>query len=65
MIQDPVKSLIRFEIPAIISLCGLLFAFQVLGHPLWAIPAMTLFSLAGIALFYALHSEAEHPISKT
>lgn len=67
MIQDPVKSLIRFEIPAIISLCGLLFvaAVQELGHPLWAIPAMTLFSLAGIALFYALHSEAEHPILET
>ena len=66
MIPDPVKTLIQFEIPAIISVCGLLFvaAIQKLGHPLWAIPAMTLFSVAGMALFYALHSEAEHPISK-
>jgi hypothetical protein len=66
MTPDPEKTLIRFEIPAIISGCGLLFvaAFQKLGHPLWAIPAMTLFSLAGMTLFYALHAEAEHPISK-
>lgn len=66
MIPDPVKTLIQFEIPAIISVCGLLFvaAFVILGHPLWAIPAMTLFSVAGIALFYALYSEAERPISK-
>jgi uncharacterized membrane protein SpoIIM required for sporulation len=66
MIPDPAKTLIRFEIPAIISVCGLLFvaAFLKLGHPLWAIPAMILFSVAGMALFYALYSEAEDPISK-
>ena len=44
------RPLIRFEILAIISICGLLFvvAFREAGHPLWAIPAMTLFLLSGM-----------------
>ena len=47
---------IRFEILAIISICGLLFvvAFREAGHPLWAIPAMTLFLLSGMMFVYAL-----------
>ena len=49
------KPLSRFEISAIISICGLLFivAFRD-GNLLWAIPAMTLFSLTEIALLCAL-----------
>ena len=50
------RPLIRFEILAIISICGLLFvvAFREAGHPLWAIPAMTLFLLSGMMFVYAL-----------
>ena len=46
------KSLSRFEIVAIISLCGLLFivACKDLDHLLWAIPAMSLFFVAGLIL---------------
>ena len=49
------KPLSRLEISAIISICGLLFivAFRD-GNLLWAIPAMTLFSLTGMALLCAL-----------
>ena len=42
---------ICFEILAIISICVVsLFvaAFREAGHPLWAIPAMTLFLLSGM-----------------
>ena len=50
------RPLIRFEILAIVSICGLLFvvAFREAGHPLWAIPAMTLFLLSGMMCVYAL-----------
>jgi len=49
------KPLNRFEMSAIISICGLLFivAFRD-SNLLWAIPAMTLFALAGTALLCAL-----------
>ena len=42
--------------PFFISICGLLFvvAFREAGHPLWAIPAMTLFLLSGMMFVYAL-----------
>ena len=45
------RPLIRFEILAIISICG---ASREAGHPLWAIPAMTLFLLSGMMFVYAL-----------
>ena len=56
------KPLSRLEILAIISMCGLLFivAFRD-GHLLWAIPAMTLFSLTGMALLSALLFKPEEP----
>ena len=49
------RPLIRFEILAIISICGLLFgvAFRETGHQLWSIPAMTLFFLSGMMFVYA------------
>jgi hypothetical protein len=51
-----------FEMSAIISICGLLFlvAFRD-GNLLWAIPAMTLFSLSGMALLSALCFKPEEP----
>jgi hypothetical protein len=54
------KPLSRLEILAIISICGLLFivAFRD-GNLLWAIPAMTLFSLTGMALLSALFFNPE------
>jgi hypothetical protein len=47
---------IDFEISAIVSSCGLLFivAITEVGHPLWSIPAMTLFALAALTLLCAL-----------
>jgi hypothetical protein len=50
MASDPRKSLIHFDILAIASLCGLLFiaAIRAVGFPLWSIPAMTLFAVAGL-----------------
>jgi predicted benzoate:H+ symporter BenE len=50
-----------FEMSASISVCGLLFilAFSELGHLAWAIPAMILFSLAGLGLLSALLSGSE------
>ena len=54
------KPLNRLEILAIISTCALLFivAFGD-GHLLWAIPAMTLFSLTGMVLLSALFFKPE------
>ena len=50
------KPLNRFEVSAIISICAVLFvvAFRDLGHLSWAIPAMTLFSVAGLGLVSAM-----------
>ena len=60
------KSLIQFEIMAIIAVCWLLFiaAFREVGQPLWSIPAMTLFSLTGITLLCTLYANASHAVSK-
>jgi hypothetical protein len=56
MTSDPRKSLINFDILAIVSVCGLLFiaAIREIGLPLWSIPAMTLFAVAGLTLLCAL-----------
>ena len=50
------KPLNRFEVSAIISICAVLFvvAFRDLGHLSWAIPAMTLYSVAGLGLVSAM-----------
>ena len=55
------KPLSRPEITAMISICGLLFimAFKDLGHLSWAIPAMTLFSLAGLGFLFAALCKSE------
>jgi hypothetical protein len=65
--EAPAKTLIQFEIPGLMSVCELLFAaaFMKAGDPLWAVPTMTLFSLAGIILFYVLYSGAQYFISET
>jgi hypothetical protein len=56
MTPDPRKSLINFDILAIVSVCGLLFiaAIREVGLPLWSIPAMTLFAVAGLTLLCIL-----------
>ena len=50
------KSLIHFEILAIVWLSGLLFiaALTLVGQPVWSIPAMTLFALTGLTLLCTL-----------
>jgi hypothetical protein len=60
------RPLIQFEIMAIIAVCGLLFiaAFREVDHPLWSIPAMTLFSLTGITLLCTLYAKASYAVSK-
>jgi hypothetical protein len=52
MTSDPRKFLIDFDIPAIASVCGILFiaVFREVGLPLWSIPAMTLTSFASCLL---------------
>jgi hypothetical protein len=56
MTSDPRKSLIHFDILAIVSVCGLLFiaAIREVSPPLWSIPAMILFALAGLTLLCLL-----------
>ena len=56
MTSDPRKSLIKFDIPTIVLVCCLLFiaAIREVGLPLWSIPAMTLFALAGLTLLCIL-----------
>jgi hypothetical protein len=56
MTSDPRKSLISFDILAIESVCGMLFiaAIREVGLPLWSIPAMTLFAVAGLTLLCIL-----------
>lgn len=53
---EPRKSLIRFEILTIASVCWLLFitAIREVGVALWSIPAMTLFAIAGLILLCIL-----------
>jgi hypothetical protein len=55
MTSDPGKSLISFDILAIVSVCGLLFiaAIREVSLP-WSIPAMTLFAVAGLTLLCIL-----------
>ena len=56
MTPDPRKSLINFDILAIVSVCGVLFIadLTLVGLPLWSIPAMTLFAVAGLTLLCIL-----------
>ena len=56
MPSEPRKSLIRLEILAIASVCGLLFIATIsdVGLLLWSIPAMTLFAVAGLTLLCIL-----------
>ena len=56
MPSEPRKSLIHFEILTIASVCGLLFiaAIREVDLPLWSIPAMTLFAVAGLTLLCVL-----------
>jgi hypothetical protein len=56
MTSEPRKSLIHFDILTIFSVCGLLFmaAIWEVGLPLWSIPAMTLFAVAGLTLLCVL-----------
>ena len=56
MTSGPRKSLINFDILAIVSVCGLLFIATIreIGLPLWSIPAMTLFAVAGLTLLCIL-----------
>jgi len=56
MTSDPRKSLILFDILAIALVCCLLFvaAIREVGLPLWSIPAMTLFAVAGLTLLCIL-----------
>jgi hypothetical protein len=56
MTSDPGKSLINFEILTIALVCSLLFiaAIREIGLPLWSIPAMTLFAVAGLTLLCVL-----------
>jgi hypothetical protein len=56
MTSDPRKSLIQFDIPTIVLVCCLLFIATIrgVGLPLWSIPAMTLFAVAGLTLLCVL-----------
>jgi hypothetical protein len=65
--DKPLSRLSRSEMSASILLSGLLIilAFSELGHLAWAIPAMALFSLAGLGLLSVLLSggdEATAPV---
>ena len=61
MTSDPRKSLIHLDIPTIASVCCLLFiaAIREAGLPLWSIPAMTLFAVAGLTLLCILPFAAD------
>jgi hypothetical protein len=56
MPSDSRKSLIHFEILTIASVCGLLLiaAIREVGLLPWSIPAMTLFTVAGLTLLCIL-----------
>ena len=62
MPSNPKKPLIHLEILTIASVCGLLFvaAVREVGLPVWSIPAMTLFAVAGLTLLCLLPF-AGHP----
>jgi len=61
MTSDPRKSLIHLDIPTIALVCCLLFiaAIREGGAPLWSIPAITLFAVAGLALLCILPFAAD------
>jgi len=56
MPSEPRKPLIHLEILTIASVCGLLLiaAIREVDLPLWSIPAMTLFAVAGLTLLCVL-----------
>src|SRR3954470_6465255 len=56
MTSEPRNLLNPFEILAIVSVCGVLFmaAHSEVGLALWTIPAMTLFTVAGLTLLCVL-----------
>ena len=56
MRSDPRKSSIHFDILTIALVCCLLFiaAIRQVALPLWSIPAMTLFTVAGLTLLCIL-----------
>ena len=56
MTSESRNSLNPFEILAIVSVCGVLFmaAHREVGLALWTIPAMTLFTVAGLTLLCVL-----------
>jgi hypothetical protein len=56
MTSDPRKSLINFDILAIALISALLFIAPIrqVNLPLWSIPAMTLFAVAGLTLLSLL-----------
>ena len=56
MTSEPRNLLNPFEILAIVSVCGVLFmaAHREVGLALWTIPAMTLFTVAGLTLLCVL-----------
>jgi hypothetical protein len=61
MTSDPGKSWLQVEILTIASVCGVLFiaALTEVSLPLWSIPAMTLFAIAGLTLLCVLPFAAE------
>ena len=56
MPSEPRKSSIHLEILTIASVCGVLLiaAIREVSLPLWSIPAMTLFTIAGLTLLCIL-----------
>ena len=60
------RSSLRLEIMPIVSVCGLLLiaAFRDAGHPLWSIPAMTVFLLTA-ALSCVVYFKAPRRGSET
>jgi hypothetical protein len=56
MPSEPRTSLIHLEILTIASVCGVLLiaAIREVSLPLWSIPAMTLFAIAGLTLLCIL-----------
>jgi hypothetical protein len=65
MTPEPNASSTRLEMLALFAWCGLLFvaAASEPGHPLWSIPAMTLFSLTGMTFLCALNFTARDAAS--
>ena len=64
MRSDPRKSSIHFDILTIAFVCCLLFIATIrqVGLPLWSIPAMTLFAVAGLTLLCILPFSGDLPL---